>query len=141
MKKTIGLVLTMLLIYTAPAVALQVLYTAEGDTISAIDRLTVDGAQDGTFTQTWSNNVKTASSNVYVADVMSKFGASSFRFNTTPNYLHTIDIADSTTLGSAFTLAAYVRPDFAPVRRRIFSTYSGGGRRCQSDDFRLRQRN
>lgn len=125
MKKTIGLALMLVMTYTMPVVALQVLYTAEGDTNSATDRLIADGSQNGTFTQTWSNDVKSASANVYVTNAMSRLGGSSFNFKTTVNYLHTIDITNSTTLGSAFTLAAYVRPDSIPVRKRIFSTYSG----------------
>ena len=123
MTRLIRLISALVLMYTVPAWALQVLYTAEGDTTMAMDQLTDDGAQDGTFTQTWSNNTKTASANVYVSNNISLFGTNVFRFNQTPNYVHTIDIADSTTLGSAFTLAAYVRPDFAPIRKRIFSTY------------------
>lgn len=119
------LVLAITLLFVRSAVAVQVLYTEEGDSAGATDRLTEDGSHDGAFTQTWSNNVKSASSNVYATNAMSIFGATSFRFNTTANYLHTIDIANATTLGAAFTLAAYVRPDFSPVRKRIFSTYAG----------------
>ena len=52
-----ALALMLVLMYAAPVVALQVFYTAEGDSISAVDRLTDDGFQNGTFTQTWSNNV------------------------------------------------------------------------------------
>ncbi|GEM_PF-5830929 len=108
MRKTACFWVMIALTGALPALALQVLYTAEGDSTMAMDQLTDDGAQDGAFTQTWSNNTKTASANVYVSNNISLFGTNVFRFNQTINYLNTIDIPNSTTLGSAFTLAAFV---------------------------------
>ncbi|MDD2599319.1 MAG: hypothetical protein PHO37_08855 [Kiritimatiellae bacterium] len=83
----------------ASASALQVLYTAEGDGSVATDRLTADGAQNGAFTRTYSDNTKSATTNVFVSDAYSVSGLSAFKFTITPTYLNTIDIPDSSTLG------------------------------------------
>lgn len=73
----------------------QVLYTADGDTVNATDRLKDDGAQDGAFMRTWTNNVKSATSDVFVTNHVAKFGTHAYWFNSTANYLNTIDIQGS----------------------------------------------
>lgn len=105
-----------------PAVALQILYTAEGDTTNATDRLIGDGVQNGVFTRSDPNNIRSTTTDVFV-DRKAWFGREAFGFNKTSDYLNTIDIPSSSTLGSAFTMAAFVRPVASKQVRRIFSTY------------------
>lgn len=121
------LVMALALLVARSAVAVQVLYTAEGDGVGATDRLAGDGAQNGAFTHTWSNNTKSATTDVFVTPLAanSKFGTSAFFFNKTATYLNTIDMQGASGLGSAFTLAAYVRPLAAPSLIRLLSTYNG----------------
>lgn len=127
MKQNTCVMMSMMI--AGSAWALQLLHTAEGDSAEATDLLLGDGAQNGAFTHTWSNNTRSATSDVFVTPLAanSKFGTSAFFFNKTATYLNTIDLQGASELGSAFTLAAYVRPLAAPSLIRLFSTYNGIG--------------
>ncbi|GEM_PF-2034972 len=96
-----------------------ILYTAEGDTTNATDKLISDNSQDGLFSCT----------NVTVSAGNPKFGDCAFNFKppaSTEDDLQTIALPGSKSLGARFTLAAYVdSTSFA--KQRLFSSYSGGG--------------
>ena len=123
MKKTLIL---LGLFFSLSAAAVQVLYTAEGDSVGATDLLTGDGSQDGVFTHTFSNNTKSATTDVFVG-TPAKHGESSYGFLRTASYINTIDMQGVTHLGSSFTLAAFVRPAVSPNSTRLFSTWNGAG--------------
>ena len=125
-KTTEACVWATALLCAQAVMAVQVLYTAEGDSAGATDRMTGNGAQNGVFVHTFSNNTKSATADVFV-DTTAKFGSSAFRFLKTPDYLNSIDMQGVSGLGSAFTLAAFVRPDVTPWVQRLFSTWNGTG--------------
>jgi hypothetical protein len=107
-----------LLIFGRGALAVQVLYTFEGDSGTTItDKLTGDGAQDAA-------NV-TGGTVVDTTPANAAFGSRSGSFPVSPVQQNTFDVPGSSTLGTAFTLAAMVdetQNDFS----RVFSVYDGG---------------
>ena len=92
-----------------------VLFTGEeGNQGSARDVLTDDGAQDGIF----AGDVA-----VQVDPADARFGAGAYQFG---NFPSTIQLTNTRDLGSAFTLAGWVKPADGTVSR-LFSSYDGSG--------------
>ena len=116
------IVFASILMYTVPAWALQVLYTAEGDTLNATNKLISDNSWDGVFSST----------NVTVSTSNPKFGERAFNFKHPDGSaeLDTIVLPGSKAIGARFTLAAYV--DSASLaKQRLFSSYPGVIQRCR----------
>ena len=94
-----------------------VMYTAEDDTTSATDKYTEDGAQNGTF----------SGGTLTVSAVNPKFGSSAYRFAYDADAsVPQIEIADSSTLGRRFTLAAWVDTTSYTTYQRLFAVFEGG---------------
>ncbi len=108
--------------WTTQAQAAQVVYTVEGDSTSATDQNTSDGAQSGTFSATG----VTVSSNA-------KFGTSALNFAGQTDALSNVEIpgTSGTSLGTSFTLAAFVdattNGSSAGAMQRVFSNFAGSG--------------
>lgn len=106
----------------ADAEAARILYTAEGDSTSATDKITSDGSQNGTF----------SAAGVAVSS-NAAFGSSAFGFTGQENALSTIELAGTsgTNLGSSFTLGAFVDTttlgSSAGAMQRVLGNYAGSG--------------
>ncbi len=110
-------VLVCLCLLLRSAHAIEVLYAFDTDADQTIrDWLTADGSQDPTVYGQIS-----VDPNVSHA----RFGEKSLKFPVNPFALNAIEIPDSTSLGTAFTLAAYVN-ETADDFSRLFSSYNGG---------------
>ncbi len=113
-----------LLSFISSGLAADIYYDIEGDTgTTVLDKLTTDGTTNGTLQQ-----------NAVITTTAPPYGAQALRFDvgTPPPPLVTLDqytsfeLPDTTDLGTAFTLSAFV--DFSNTGlTRLFSSYSGTG--------------
>jgi len=101
------------------ATFLGVHYDAEGDSGSATDKRTLDGAQDGSFTPGVSIDNTPANA---------RFGDSSIAFDTASGSAPRVQVGDLVDLGEQFTLSTFARYDGSSSNQvRLFSNFDGSG--------------
>lgn len=111
---------------TAPSYGVQILLNAEGDIgTTATDKLIVDGSQNPTFHAGTPNGVAVDNNPANAA-----YGNSSFSFQGLVDEniygMNRLGLPDTATLGSSFTLGAFIKSSF-DGQMQLFSSYVGGG--------------